>query len=135
PADARAFLQMARQPQHTPHTPTAPIAVNPIATAYFRAAEEEAPAFAKPSAWQGRGDDDIPTSIDAVIELLAEAGVMPERPRALLGAAPEDPRATNLPLLKRLMAFLLDHDRNAYHTRSRELGFLANTLLAGSAVQ
>ena len=55
PADARAFLQMARQPQHTPQTPNAsawasmsasappaPIAINPIATAYFRAAEEEA---------------------------------------------------------------------------------------------
>ena len=42
-ADARAFLQMARQPQpHAPHTPgAAPIAINPIATAYFRAAEEE----------------------------------------------------------------------------------------------
>ncbi len=99
PADARAFLQMARQPQHTAHTPSAPIAINPIATAYFRAAEEQAdttpedtsagapesaphhdatdvsaPAFAKASARQGRGDDDIPTSIDAVIELLAEAG-------------------------------------------------------------
>ena len=46
PADARAFLQMARQPQHTPYTPnaSAAIAINPIATAYFRAAEEEADA-------------------------------------------------------------------------------------------
>jgi hypothetical protein len=128
PADARAFLQMARQPQHTPHMPSA-IAINPIATAYFRTAEEQAdttpedtsagapesapdhdaadvsaPAFAKASARQVRGDDDIPTSIDAVIELLAEAGVMPERPRALLEAADEDPRATKLPLLKRLMS-------------------------------
>jgi hypothetical protein len=182
PADARAFLQMARQPQPTLHTPsaaarasmsasvastspaasapTAPIAINPIATAYFRAFEEEAdttpedtsagapesaphhdatdvsaPAFAKASARQGRGDDDIPTSIDAVIELLAEAGLMPERPRALLEAAAEDPRATKLPLLKRLMEFVLHHDETAYLTRSRELAFLANTLLAGSSVQ
>jgi len=132
PADARAFLQMARQPQH---------AINPIATAYFRAAEEEAegapqhdaPVFAKASARQG--DDDIPTSIDAVIELLAEAGVMPQRPRVLLAAADEDPRATRLPLLKRLMAFVLHYDETAYLTRSRELAFLANTLLAGSSVQ
>ena len=40
PADARAFLQMARQPQYG--SASAAIAINPIATAYFRAAEEEA---------------------------------------------------------------------------------------------
>jgi hypothetical protein len=168
PADARAFLQMARQPQHTPSASAsasmsasaaasasraasapAPIAINPIATAYFRAAEEEADttpedtsAGAAESAphhdatdVSARGDDDIPTSIDAVIELLVEAGVMPEWPRALLAAADEDPRATKLPLLKRLMEFALHHDETAYLTRSRELAFLANTLLAGSSVQ
>ena len=43
PADARAFLQMARQPRAA-SAPTGPIATNPIATAYFRAAEEEADA-------------------------------------------------------------------------------------------
>jgi hypothetical protein len=141
PADARAFLQMARQPQHTPH--------NPIATAYFRTFEEEADTTPEDTSAPApesaphhdatdvpaRGDDDIPTSIDAVIELLAEAGVMPERPRALLEAAAEDPRATKLPLLKRLVEFVLHHDETAYLTRSRELAFLANTLLAGSSVQ
>jgi hypothetical protein len=141
PADARAFLQMARQPQHMPHTPRA--WANPIVTAYFRAFEEEAEEDT--SAGGAAGDDDIPTSIEAVIELLAEAGVMPERPRALLEAADEDPRATRLrqgyggqaklPLLKRLMEFVLHHDETAYFTRTRELGFLANTLLAGSSVQ
>ena len=60
---------------------------------------------------------------------------MPERPRALLEAADEDPRATRLPLLRRLMEFVLHHDETAYLTRSRELAFLANTLLAGSSVQ
>jgi hypothetical protein len=150
-ADARAFLQMARQP-------IAPIAINPIAKAYFRAAEEaedeadttpadapdDAPADA-PSldatavAARSDGDDDVPTSIEAVIELLTEAGVMPQqpRPRALLEAAgeDEDPKAARLPHLKRLMEFLLHHDATTYLTRSRELAFLANTLLAGSSVQ
>ena len=165
PGDARAFLQMARQPQHTPDAsawastsasaPPTPIAINPIATAYFRAADEEAdiapegtsagaperaadvsaPAFAKASAGQVRGDDDSPASIDAVIELLAEAGLMPERPRALLEAADEDPRAARIPLLRRLMKFVLHHDEAAYLTRIRELAFLANTLVAGSSVQ
>src|SRR5437870_10018522 len=96
PADARAFLQMARQPRAA-SAPTAPIATNPIATAYFRAAEEEADTSPEGTSAgaperaphhdatdvSARGDDDIPTSIDAVIELLVEAGVMPEQPRAL----------------------------------------------------
>ena len=160
PADARAFLQMARQPQQRPRTPAvsastsasappAPIAINPIATAYFRAAEEEADTMpegtsagaperaADPDATDvsARGDDGSPTSIDAVIELLAEAGLMPERPRARLEAADEDPRASRIPLLRRLMKFVLHHDETAYLTRMRELAFLANTLLAGSSVQ
>jgi Family of unknown function (DUF6178) len=140
PADARAFLRMARQPR---------AGTNPIATAYFRAAEEEADtspegtsAGAPESAAHhdatdvsARGHDDIPTSIDAVIELLTEAGVMLERPRALLEAADEDSRAARLPLLRRLMEFVLHRDEAAYFTRSRELAFLANTLLAGSSVQ
>ena len=33
------------------------------------------------------------------------------------------------------MEFVLHHDETAYFTRSRELAFLANTLLAGSSVQ
>ena len=155
PADARAFLQMARQPRHEAG---ASVGINPIAAAYFRAAEEEADtvsAFAKASARQAReamdsagqlgGPEEIPASIEAVIELLAEAGMMPERPRALLGAADEDPRAAHLrqgyggqarlPFLRRLMAFVQDHDETAYLTRSRELAFLANTLLAGCSVQ
>jgi hypothetical protein len=122
PAAARAFLQMARQLQHTPHRPT----MNPIAAAYFRAA-------------------DIPTSIDAAIELLTEAdrvrqahggqGVMPARPWALLEAADEADRPARLPLLRRLMEFAMHHDETAYLTRGRELAFLANTLLAGCSVQ
>jgi Family of unknown function (DUF6178) len=148
PADARAFLQMARQPQQWSRGSTAPRVVNPIAAAYFRAAEEEPDATEGTSAGapdgaprgdaadaSARRDEDIPTSIDAVIDLLAEAGVMPERPRALLEAPGEDARAARLRHLRRLMEFLLYHDETAYLTRSRELAFLANTLQAGSSVQ
>jgi hypothetical protein len=175
PADARAFLQMARQRQHTPHAPdasvrastpaareasppTAPIAINPIAAAYFRATEEQADTTRQGTSAgaseaphndstdvSARGDDDSQTTIDAVLELLVEAGllrqgssgqgVMGERPRALLEAADEDPRAARLPLLRRLMAFVLHHDEHAYLTRGREHAFLANTLLAGCSVQ
>jgi len=140
-ADARAFLQMARQAQHTPDAvaPAAvPVATNPIATAYFRAADEEAdapPQGAPASAPDTLPDAEIPLSVDLVVELLVEAGVMPARPRALPGSAGEEPGAARLPLLRRLMEFVLHHDETAYVTRSREHAFLANTLLAGSSVQ
>ena len=119
PAEARAFLQMARQRRAAP-APTAPIAINPIATAYFRAADEGAdtsPGGASAGALDSaahydatdvsvRSDDDVPPSIDAVIELLAEAGVMADRPRALLEAAAEDHGAARLLLLRLLMNFV-----------------------------
>jgi len=144
PADARAFLQMARQPRAA----SAP-AINPVAAAYFRAAEEDpriasertsiaapedAPHHDSPGG-SARGGDDTRTSIDAVTDLLAEAGVLPERPLALLAAADEDPRTARLPILKGLMEFLLHHDETAYFTRSRELAFLGNALLAGCSVK
>jgi hypothetical protein len=140
PAEARAFLQMARQPQ--------PLA-NPIATAFFRAADDDAdsspdatsagvsdsqPTSDAPAAAAGHGGH-VSMSIDAVIELLADADLMPEPPRALGGAADEDPRAETLPLLRRLMDFVRHHDETAYLKRTRELAFLANTLLAGCTVQ
>ena len=132
-ADARAFLQLARQWQPTPHGPSA---INPIATAYFRAVDEaETTAADTTAAGTPAGAPVVTYSPDAVIELLAEAGVLPEQPRALLGAAEDDPRAPKLLVLRRQMAFLAHHDETAYLARSRELAFLANTLLAGSSVQ
>lgn len=140
PADARAFLQMARQPRPTPGASTAArtATISPIARAYFRAAEEEeadtAPHRGPPGV--STPDDDIVASVNAVAELLTEAGVLPERPRALLEAADgEDPRAATVPLLKRLMEGARQQNESAYLTRSRELAFLANTLLAGASVQ
>jgi uncharacterized protein DUF6178 len=147
PADARAFLEMARQPKHTQSraSVTGSITVNPIVTAYFRAADE-----APESPNETARSPDVPASLDAVMELLTEAGVMPERPRALLEAAdvrlrakrrgetsPEPCRRRADPLARwrRLMAYVRDTDETAYFTRSRELAFLANTLLAGCTVQ
>ena len=58
---------------------------------------------------------------------------MPERPRALLEGADSQPsRCTQM---RRLMAYLRDTDDTAYLKRSRELAFLANTLMAGCSVQ
>jgi hypothetical protein len=143
PGDARAFLEMARQPKHAQRgaSMTTPIEINPIVTAYFRAADEglessngTAPAspfapLSLPSAASRSSD------VDAVMEFLIEAGVMPERPRALLGAAEADPHAARLTRLRHVMECVRDRNETAYFRRHRELAFLANTLLAGGSVQ
>jgi hypothetical protein len=68
-----------------------------------------------------------------VAELLAEAGVVPERPRAHLpGTAGE---ASRVARMQALMGDLHDTDEEAYLERSRELAFLANALAAGCSLQ
>jgi hypothetical protein len=145
PADARAFLQMARQPRPTQGAAAGMAPLNPIATAYFRAAEEDAEIASggkaedasppEPSVVSTDAGEGVSSSIEAVIELLAEAGVMPKRPRALLEAGDAGPQAARLTRVRRLMAYVHDTHETAYFTRSRELAFLANTLLAGCSVQ
>jgi hypothetical protein len=155
PADARAFLQMARQPEHARSgaSVTGSIKVNPILRAYFRSADE-APESSNESTRSpermleslastsaSRPTDvhvdatDVPESIAAVIDLLTEAGIMPERPRARLAAADTDPQTARLTRLRQLMEYARDRNETAYFKRNRELAFLANTLLAGCSVQ
>jgi len=137
PADARAFLDLARRPRHL--RPDAGPARNPIAAAYFRAADESAPSAADRSARPPERalapppSADVSESLAAVVDLLAAAGLMPERPRALLAGAESQPSRSAQ--MHRLMACLRDTDDNAYFKRSRELAFLANTLMAGCSVQ
>lgn len=136
PADARAFLEMARR---TEPAPGAAAGANPIVTAYFRAADEaqEPPADAAPASARldDRSTGAAPESLEAVMELLTEAGVLPMQPRALLAAGDADPQASRLAHLLRLMTHVRDSHEPAYFARSRELAFLANTLLAGCPVQ
>jgi len=126
PADARAFLQMARQRR-------AP-SVNPVAAEYLRAADavpsvedaapEPAPPEVNPELARG-----VPAALDAVVELLAEAGVAP--PRALLAGPP----SARLALIRMLMESVHDNNPDAYLARGRELTFLANALVAGCSIQ
>ena len=133
PAEARAFLAMARQKKNSRSQPSANAGspeVNPIVAAYFRATGE-----APVSPVENTHTTDTRESVEAVIDLLTEAGVMPERPRARLGAADDGPQPVSGAGLPRLMAFMRDMDESAYFARSRELAFLANTLLAGGSLQ
>ena len=144
PADARAFLTMARQPKHTRSgaSATASMKANSIVAAYFRAADEAPESWTEstrsptsPSTDVHVDATEVPESIAAVIDLLTEAGMMPERPRALLAAANADPQTARLARLRQLMEYAHDRNDTAYFTRNRELAFLANTLLAGCSVQ
>lgn len=135
PADARAFLQMARQTRHQ-HPDTWP-SIDPLAAAYFRAAVEAPgpaePGEPAPSPQGSATSGEVSHSNDAVVELLAEAGLVPGLPRALLeGAAPETPQLTRL---RRLMDRFRDTDDGTYLALSHELAFLANTLMAGCSIQ
>jgi hypothetical protein len=151
-ADARAFLEIARHPTSPRSgaplpTSTGWVAVNPIVAAYFRAADE-APDSSSPSPASHSSDahahaTDVPASLEAdvassaslrsVLDLLTDAGMMPKRPLALLETA--DAPRVRLAHLRRLMAYVRDANETAYFTRSRELAFLANALLAGCSVQ
>jgi hypothetical protein len=137
PGDARAFLEMARQPRAR----AAGVAsMNAIAAAYFRSlADASEPAASEPERDDPASDRDtavpadaIAESMEAVAELLAEAGVAPVQPRALLGSGAAD--AMVIAPLQPLMAHLHDANLAAYLARNQELSFLANAFLAGCSV-
>jgi uncharacterized protein DUF6178 len=139
PADARAFLQMARQRRRQRPDGTPLMKTNPVVAAYFRAADDTAASPGHDASLPRRAleptstGESVSEALDAIVEWLAEAGLVPERPRALLeGTGPQPSRLTRM---RPLMEHVRDTDDNAYFTRSREMAFLANTLMAGCSVQ
>jgi Family of unknown function (DUF6178) len=137
PAQARAFLQMSRQ-RRLGHDTTPPD--SPVARAYFRAIEWTDAADANSGPNRLLAESDSPPAPDgsqdafaAVVAVLVEAGVVPQQPRALL----EAPRgeAPRLARIQRHMQFVRDSEHVAYSTRSQELAYLANTIVAGCSVQ
>jgi hypothetical protein len=138
PADARAFLEAARRMKEADVVERTPASTGgrAIAAAYFRLADVAEPSAAPPPRPDGTDPADVAESLDAVMALLAEAGALPERPRALLEAADADPQqAGKLARLRPLLTRGRDTDDTTFLARSRELAFLANTLLAGCSVQ
>jgi hypothetical protein len=142
PADARAFLQMARQRRWLQPDGTAVMKTktNPIAAAYFRAADESGALPDHDTSRLSRRELEPPSTggsvaeaLDAIAGLLTEAGLVPERPRALLEGT--GPQTSRLARLRPLMEYVRDTDDNAYFARTREMAFLANTLIAGCSVQ
>src|SRR4029079_13109332 len=112
---------------------------NPIAAAYFRAADDSTESSDHDASGsplrpleQTSTDESIPQALHAIVDLLAEAGLVPQQPRALLEGAREQSRFTRI---RPLMEYVREMDDIAYLTRSRELAFLANVLIAGCSVQ
>ncbi len=128
PAQARAFLQMARQVQFTDHAPPP----NAVADAYFRAVEWT-PSSDTAATPDSVASSDSAEALAAVVDVLVDAGVITQQPRALLEAPHEDePRGTRI---EAQMRFAHDRDGYAYSRRMEEFAFLTNTMVAGCSVQ
>ena len=146
PAQARAFLQMSRELRFgSGAMPPA----NPLARAYFRAIDETAAADAH-SASNSSGasgasgllvagsdaqsaPEDSAEAVAAVFEILHDAGILAQPPRALLSGL--EGRGPSLCHIRARLEFALDHDHTAYSARNEELAYLANALMAGCSIQ
>jgi hypothetical protein len=136
PAQARAFLQMARQ---TRLGGDAPPPANPLARAYFRSIDStpildaaEQSGLLEEGSEKLPGSEDAAEAVAAVFDVLVEAKIPSQPPRALLGTSASHSRLSRI---QAHMQFLLEHDQIAYSTRSEELVYLANTLMAGCPIQ
>jgi hypothetical protein len=134
-AHARAFLQMARELRTDTE---APPDGNPVARAYFRSIGWATPEdvnsgddHAAPAAVRSAPSDE--PGVSAIVEVLRESGVLPDQPRALLSGSRA--QTERLALIQAQMQFAREQDETAYSMRTQELAYLANTLVAGCAVQ
>jgi hypothetical protein len=120
PAEARAFLRMAREggdghvPRVEPRIPQIP-------------ASPEFPELA--------AEDSEATA--ALVDVLLEAGIIAPPPRALLAGSQDDSSSDKgaLRFIQAQMQFVFDRDYAAYTRRNDELTYLANTLMSGCAFQ
>jgi len=127
PAQAHAFLRSGRDLQLDADRPPP----SEIASAYFRTIES---ALATDNATRGKTGAAVPASVPdadsqheaaAFVEVLREAGVLTAPPRALLGAA--EGQTSRLSFLQAYAA--------SRPIGAEELAYLANTIIAGCAIQ
>jgi hypothetical protein len=147
PAQARAFLQMSRELRLDGDAK--PIA-NPLTQAYFRAINETTTTAANrvsttsgPTGFLAAGSETPPApppildgpaeSVGAVYELLLDAGIISQSPRALLTRSKES--APRLNEIKTRLEFAHDQNDSVYLARNEELAYLANVLIAGCSLQ
>jgi Family of unknown function (DUF6178) len=130
PADARAFLELARRGGGGD-------ARDPITHAYFRGLQESKIDFA-PKGREPTG----PADGDELAALLREADVISPPPGQRLTALPahddaadsKDAHAHRMaPLFEQAMSDLRQRDPEQFSARVRELGYLVNVWIAGGA--
>jgi uncharacterized protein DUF6178 len=122
PADARAFLQMSRSVRPGVVPPP-----NPLARAYFRSIDTS-PVLDESDARKAEFDADV-------MELLAEAGVIPQQaPHGLLTGS-QDQSSGRLADMNRQMRHVFERNQAAFEERHAELAYLANALMAGCSIQ
>lgn len=130
PAQARAFLQAARQLELDGRPP----ARDPVAQAYFRAIEprpaSEGDTFQRSVGTLSESGDDAaaaiePQAVAEVIDLLRDAGVLAAPPRGLLESGEAQP--SRLPWIR---AYVESNPASG-----EELAYLANALIEGCSVQ
>ena len=136
-ADARAFLALARQGRSREH-------LNPIAAAWIRRADVDpvegapestgAPSLlsAADSLAPSTGPEPPPAEAFAeVARVLAAYDLIPEHPRALIGAG----GAIHPGGLHAHMEYLQEHHPDVFLVRGQELALVANALVAGCRLQ
>jgi len=137
PPQARAFLEMSRQVRFDRDTmPSA----NPVARAYFHGLDDAAQEEGDSARSATRADSEPVPVVEsanaaaAVVDLLREAGIMREAPRALLGGAREDaPR--RLARIEAHLGYVGDRNPAVYLGRNEELAYLANAIVSGCTLQ
>lgn len=135
PADARAFLSLARQTRLDEIV--AATTRDPITAAYFR--EPEVPTSHASSERSRRGRAAGPTvktppergTVAQLVGLLQEAGLYEGRRLALLPPGPDDATPRAAALLRQALAQLARRDVEAHGRRVEELTYLANVVVAG----
>ena len=137
PAQARVFLEMSRRLRL--ESETMPPA-NPVALAYLRSLGETTAAHSAPpglSPSKGPAPEDPIQAAAALADLLLEAGIITQQPRALLNGSHDQTSDHNGALrhIRTHMQVVLDCDHAAYARRSEELTYVANTIMAGCALQ
>jgi hypothetical protein len=107
--------------------PGAALPPNPIATAYFRSIDKPSEVNRTPA----QRDE----AAVEVVELLTDAGVLPQQaPQGLLTSAQDQP-TSRLAEMHCHLQFVRERDLVAYRERNAELAYLANVLIAGCSIQ
>jgi hypothetical protein len=138
PSQARTFLQMSRR---IDLRQAAVPPRDPVTGAYFRDVDAQTTTADDGESLQSLAHDAVkpdpqpsPEAVNAIVELLHDAGVIPRPTRALLEAR-QDSRAPRLARIRAELEIAHDRDPDAYATRNAELAYLANVIAAGASIQ